>query len=89
MLKIFSRLSETFDRFEIKSQLKDQMLDKLNDEVDEIDDDSHDDEVIVDAEETEPIDDTNSVGNLISFDEIESGAFFTQNTPDTFDFNDG
>ena len=50
-------------------------------------DDSDDEEVIVQAVETEPIDDTNTVGNLISLDEIKSGEIFTQNT--SYDFNDG
>ena len=52
MLNIFFRLSETFDRFEIKSKLEDQMLDESNDKVDEMESAPNPNQSVREATET-------------------------------------
>ena len=52
-------------------------------------DDSDDEEAVVEKSETEPIDDTNTVGNFALLDEIESVMIAAQNTSGAHNSNDG
>ena len=51
--------------------------------------DSDDEEIVVEAVGTVPIDEKTAVGNFASSEDIESGTIFTQNSSGTYNSNDG
>ena len=51
--------------------------------------DSDDEEIVVEAVGTVPIDEKTAVGNFASSEDIESGTIFTKNSSGTYNSNDG